>query len=115
METNDQQRDEEASDQSFYTNSFQSNFNNTNNIKCDTSNVVRKGVSKAEGPLYIGVNSVLLGLQQTVGITNQSHSTSVFSTGFRDVNTQVSTLEFTTIDMSLSTLYLHELHHRYVS
>lgn len=70
---------------------------------------VRRGLSKAEGPIY-NEKGFLYGLQQ--GISNQSLGASVFGSG-HEVTTDIP-VELTAADMSLSTLYLHELHHRQV-
>ncbi|XP_058809457.1 autophagy-related protein 9A isoform X2 [Phymastichus coffea] len=75
---------------------------------------MHRGVSRAEGPLHIGERSLLHSLQQATGIINQSLETSILGTA-TDINAEASVpLELTAIDMSLSTLYLHELHHRQV-
>lgn len=80
------------------------------------STVLRRGVAKAEGPLH-NDKGFLYDLQQ--GISNQSLGASVFGSGHSYVmethtDPYVPT-ELTAADMSLSTLYLHELHHRQVS
>lgn len=88
----------------------------TSNINVNKQDVksVRRGVSRAEGPLHIGENSLLHSLQQVTGMTNQSLEASVLGTA-QDINAEAAVpLELTAIDMSLSTLYLHELHHRQV-
>ncbi|XP_015116924.1 autophagy-related protein 9A isoform X2 [Diachasma alloeum] len=73
--------------------------------------VVRKGMSKAEGPLHCE-RGLLYELQQ--GISNQSLGASVFGSG-QELTADLSVpVELTAADMSLSTLYLHELHHRQV-
>lgn len=81
-----------------------------------TSTVLRRGVSKTEGPLH-NEKGFLYDLQQ--GISNQSLGASVFGSGHSyvmETHTEpyVPT-ELIAADMSLSTLYLHELHHRQVS
>lgn len=79
-----------------------------------TSTVLRRGVSKTEGPLH-NDKGFLYDLQQ--GISNQSLGASVFGSGHvMEMHTDpyVPT-ELTAADMSLSTLYLHELHHKQVS
>ncbi|XP_077282174.1 autophagy-related protein 9 [Temnothorax americanus] len=79
------------------------------------STVLRRGVSRTEGPLH-NDKGFLYDLQQ--GISNQSLGASVFGSGHSYVmethtDPYVPT-ELTAADMSLSTLYLHELHHRQV-
>lgn len=81
-----------------------------------TSTILRRGVSKTEGPLH-NDRGFLYDLQQ--GISNQSLGASVFGSGHSYVmethtDPYVPT-ELIAADMSLSTLYLHELHHRQVS
>ncbi|XP_076683763.1 autophagy-related protein 9 isoform X3 [Andrena cerasifolii] len=72
---------------------------------------VRRGLSKAEGPIH-NEKGFLYGLQQ--GMSNQSLGASVFGSG-QELPTDLSVpLELTAADISLSTLYLHELHHRQV-
>ncbi|KAL2711532.1 autophagy-related protein 9A isoform X1 [Vespula squamosa] len=72
---------------------------------------VRRGLRKAEGPLH-NDKGFLYGLQQ--GISNQSLGASVFGSA-NELATDLSVpIELTAADMSLSTLYLHELHHRQV-
>lgn len=74
--------------------------------------VVHHGLRRAEGPLH-NERGFLYGLQQV--ISNQSLGASVFEPG-HEVSTDLSVpTELTAADMSLSTLYLHELHHRQVS
>jgi len=80
------------------------------------SAILRRGVSRTEGPLH-NDRGFLYDLQQ--GISNQSLGASVFGSGHSYVmethtDPYVPT-ELTAADMSLSTLYLHELHHRQVS
>lgn len=75
------------------------------------SRVVHRGLRKTEGPLH-NERGFLYGLQQ--GISNQSLGASVFGSG-HEVSTDLAVPELTAADMSLSTLYLHELHHRQVS
>lgn len=72
---------------------------------------VRHGSSKVEGPLY-NDKGFLSELQQ--GIVNQSIGASVFASGPEFSNDLSVPAELTAVDMSLSTLYLHELHHRQV-
>ncbi|XP_018397546.1 PREDICTED: autophagy-related protein 9A [Cyphomyrmex costatus] len=79
------------------------------------STILRRGVSKTEGPLH-NDRGFLYDLQQ--GISNQSLGASVFGSGHSYVmethtDPYIPT-ELTAADMSLSTLYLHELHHRQV-
>ncbi|KAL0105691.1 hypothetical protein PUN28_015870 [Cardiocondyla obscurior] len=79
-------------------------------------NVLRRGLTKAEGPLH-NDKGFLYDLQQ--GISNQSLGASVFGSGHSYVMDREYTdshvpSELTAADMSLSTLYLHELHHRQV-
>ncbi|KAL6430690.1 hypothetical protein ACFW04_006929 [Cataglyphis niger] len=77
--------------------------------------IIHRGVSKKEGPLY-NERGFLYDLQQ--GISNQSLGASVFGSGHNyiiETHTDPSVpAELTAADMSLSTLYLHELHHRQV-
>lgn len=54
---------------------------------------------------------ILFSLQQ--GLPTNSVGNSMFGTG-PDMVPETDPLEFTAADMSLSTLYLHELHHRQV-
>ncbi|EZA55900.1 Autophagy-related protein 9A [Ooceraea biroi] len=74
-----------------------------------------RGLSKTEGPLH-NERGFLYDLQQ--GISNQSLGASVFGSGHScvvEMNAeQYVPAELTAADMSLSTLYLHELHHRQV-
>nr|XP_031830174.1 autophagy-related protein 9A isoform X4 [Nomia melanderi] len=72
---------------------------------------VRHGSSKVEGPIY-NDKGFLSGLQQ--GMTNQSIGASVFGSGPDFSNDLSVPVELTAVDMSLSTLYLHELHHRQI-
>lgn len=75
------------------------------------SHAIRRGLSKAEGPIH-NEKGFLYGLQQ--GMSNQSLGASVFGSG-HELSTDLSIpMEITAADMSLSTLYLHELHHRQV-
>ncbi|XP_015601194.1 autophagy-related protein 9A isoform X2 [Cephus cinctus] len=76
-----------------------------------TSRAVRRGLNKTEGPLH-NERSLLYGLQQ--GMSNQSLGASVFGSGHEFSNNISVPIELTAADMSLSTLYLHELHHRQV-
>lgn len=72
---------------------------------------VQRGLSKTEGPVH-NDKGLLYGLQQ--GISNQSLGSSIFLSG-HELSTDLSApLELTAADMSLSALYLHELHHRQV-
>ncbi|XP_076633465.1 autophagy-related protein 9 [Colletes latitarsis] len=82
---------------------------NSLNTKSDfLSHAVRRNLSRAEGPAY-NDKGVFFGLQQ--GISNQSLGASVFGSGY-ELSTDLSVpVEFTATDISLSTLYLHELHH----
>lgn len=66
---------------------------------------------KAEGPLHSD-KGLLYSLQQ--GLSNQSLGASVFGSGQDLVSDLTVPIEMTAADMSLSTLYLHELHHRQV-
>ncbi|KYN37882.1 Autophagy-related protein 9A [Trachymyrmex septentrionalis] len=79
------------------------------------STVRRRGVSRTEGPLH-NDRGFLYDLQQ--GISNQSLGASVFGSGHSYVmethTDPYAPTELTAADMSLSTLYLHELHHRQV-
>lgn len=72
---------------------------------------VQRGLSKAEGPAHIE-KGFLYGLQQ--GISNQSPGASVFVSNHELSNDLSVPVELIAADMSLSTLYLHELHHRQV-
>lgn len=84
----------------------------SNNRSDCLSSFVRKGMTKAEGLLH-NERGLLYGLQQ--GISNQSLGASVFGSG-QELTPDFSVpIEFTAADMSLSTLYLHELHHKQVS
>ena len=67
---------------------------------------------KTEGPLHCD-KGLLYSLQQ--GLSNQSLGASVFGSGQELVSDLTAPIELTAADMSLSTLYLHELHHRQVS
>ncbi|XP_054011794.1 autophagy-related protein 9A isoform X1 [Hylaeus anthracinus] len=75
------------------------------------SHAIRRGLSKAEGPIH-NEKGFLYGLQQ--GISNQSLGASVFGSGHELSAELTVPLELTAADMSLSTLYLHELHHRQI-
>ncbi|XP_069678883.1 autophagy-related protein 9A isoform X1 [Periplaneta americana] len=70
---------------------------------------VRGGISRAEGPIHSSDRGLLYSLQQ--GLPGNSLGASVFGPG-PDMAPETDPLEFTAADMSLSTLYLHELHHR---
>ncbi|XP_071873693.1 autophagy-related protein 9 isoform X1 [Bombus fervidus] len=82
------------------------------NVKSDIlPHAVQRGLSKAEGPVH-NEKGFLYGLQQ--GISNQSLGASVFVSS-HELSTDLSVpVELIAADMSLSTLYLHELHHRQV-
>lgn len=75
----------------------------------------RRNVNKTEGPLDIpGERTLLYGLQQ-VRAANNPLNVSGFGSAHQDLLIEsTSGLELNTVDMSLSTLYLHELHHRQV-
>ncbi|XP_074109229.1 autophagy-related protein 9 isoform X1 [Cotesia typhae] len=75
------------------------------------SSLVKRGMTKAEGPLH-NERGLLYGLQQ--GISNQSLGASVFGSGQKLTPDFSVPIEFTAADMSLSTLYLHELHHKQI-
>lgn len=76
-----------------------------------TSPAVRGGLNRAEGPRH-NDRGLLHSLHQ--GLSNQSLGASVFGSG-QDLSRDVTVpVELTAADMSLSTLYLHELHHRQV-
>ncbi|XP_021928467.1 autophagy-related protein 9A isoform X2 [Zootermopsis nevadensis] len=75
------------------------------------SPTVRGGLSRAEGPIHSSDRGLLYSLQQ--GLPTNSVGNSMFGTG-PDMVPETDPLEFTAADMSLSTLYLHELHHRQV-
>ncbi|XP_046420102.1 autophagy-related protein 9A isoform X1 [Neodiprion fabricii] len=75
------------------------------------SPAVRGGLNRAEGPLH-NDRGLLHSLHQ--GLSNQSLGASVFGSG-RDLSSEVTVpVELIAADMSLSTLYLHELHHRQI-
>ncbi|XP_033177106.1 autophagy-related protein 9A [Bombus impatiens] len=82
------------------------------NVKSDIlPHAVQCGLSKAEGPVH-NEKGFLYGLQQ--GISNQSLGASVFVSS-HELSTDLSVpVELIAADMSLSTLYLHELHYRQV-
>ncbi|XP_043514678.1 autophagy-related protein 9A isoform X2 [Frieseomelitta varia] len=82
------------------------------NVKSDIlPHAVQRGLNKAEGPVH-NEKGFLYGLQQ--GISNQSLGASVFVSS-HEFSTDLSVpVELIAADMSLSTLYLHELHHRQV-
>ncbi|CAL7942786.1 unnamed protein product [Xylocopa violacea] len=82
------------------------------NMKSDVvPHAVQRGLSKAEGPVH-NEKGFLYGLQQE--ISNQSLGASVFVSS-HEFSTDLSVpVELIAADMSLSTLYLHELHHRQV-
>ncbi|GLG98624.1 Autophagy-related protein 9 [Gryllus bimaculatus] len=71
---------------------------------------VRGGLSRAEGPLMVD-RGLLYSIHQ--GISSTSMGASVFGAGL-DLPPETDPLELTAADMSLGTLYLHELHHRQV-
>lgn len=81
----------------------------------NAKSTVRRGVSRTEGPLH-NERGFLYDLQ---GISNQSLGASVFGSGHSYIlgmyTDPSAPTELTAADMSLSTLYLHELHHRQVS
>ncbi|CAK9827119.1 Autophagy-related protein 9A [Anthophora retusa] len=81
-------------------------------MKFDYSpHLVQHGLRKAESPAY-NEKGLLYGLQQ--GFSNQSLGASAFISG-HELSPDLSvSVEITAADMSLSTLYLHELHHRQV-
>jgi autophagy-related protein 9 len=64
--------------------------------------------SKSHGVIVV----ILFSLQQ--GLPSSSLAASVFAP-VPDMAPETDPLEFTAADMSLSTLYLHELHHQQVS
>lgn len=74
--------------------------------------VIRRGLSKVEGPIQ-SERGLLYSLQMGAS-TNQSLGASVFSSRQEFGNDLSNLIELTAVDMSLSTLYLHELHHRQV-
>jgi len=81
----------------------------------NAKSTLHRGVTKKEGPLH-NERGFLYDLQQ--GISNQSLGASVFGSGHSYIETHTDPsvpIELTAADMSLSTLYLHELHHRQVS
>lgn len=83
----------------------------TTNRSDVTSPAVRGGLNRAEGPLH-NDRGLLHSLHQ--GLSNQSLGASVFGSG-QDLPPDVTVpVELTAADMSLSTLYLHELHHRQI-
>ncbi|XP_063224010.1 autophagy-related protein 9A [Bacillus rossius redtenbacheri] len=69
------------------------------------------GLTRAEGPLHYDLG-LLHSLQQRQEVTNSSLGTSAFGRG---ASTNPNPIDLTAADMSLSTLYLHELHQRHVS
>lgn len=77
-----------------------------------SQHMVRRGLNRAEGPPH-NEKSFLYGLQQQ-GQTNQSLGASLFVSGNEFAQDLSVPIELTAADMSLSTLYLHELHHRQV-
>ncbi|XP_066584747.1 autophagy-related protein 9A isoform X2 [Prorops nasuta] len=85
---------------------------NTMGIKSEClPHAVRRGLSRTEGPLH-NERGFLHGLQQ--GVSHQSLGASVFGSG-NELTTELSVpIELTAADMCLSTLYLHELHHKQV-
>ncbi|XP_023245456.1 autophagy-related protein 9A [Copidosoma floridanum] len=111
---NPQHMEEISPNGSFFVQNSPSDTYSIHNIICDPPKVIRKGASRAEGPLYTGERSLLLGLQHLTGASSLSFSVSAIASVLQNRETTTSALEFTTIDMSLSTLYLHELHHKYV-
>lgn len=75
----------------------------------------RRNVSKAEGPLNVQSQRSLLYSLQQVRATNHPLNVSGFGSDHQDLLIEsTAPIELTTVDMSLSTLYLHELHHRQV-
>lgn len=81
----------------------------------NAKSTLHRGVTKKEGPLH-NERGFLYDLQQ--GISNQSLGASVFGSGHSYIETHTDPsvpIELTAADMSLSTLYLHELHHRQVN
>ena len=88
---------------------------NFNIERPEVSRTIRCNVSKAEGPLRVGDRGLLHSLYQATATPNQILGTSIFGSRHQEINTEAAVpLELTTVDMSLSTLYLHELHHRQV-
>lgn len=72
---------------------------------------IRRGLNKTEGPIY-NEKGFLYGLQQ--GMSHQSLGTSVFES-IQQLSAELSApVELSAADISLSALYLHELHHRQV-
>ncbi|XP_015188783.1 PREDICTED: autophagy-related protein 9A isoform X1 [Polistes dominula] len=69
------------------------------------------GVTRAEGPLYSD-KRFMYGLQQS--ISNNSLGGSIFGSGNEVVINKSVPTDLIAADMSLSTLYLHELHHKQV-
>ena len=70
---------------------------------------VRGGLSHAEGPGRSSEKGLLYALQQ--GFPANSLGASVFGQGM-DITQETEQLEITTAEMSLSAIYLHELHNR---
>lgn len=79
------------------------------NVKSDIVPYVQRGLNKTEGPVY-NERRFLCSLQQ--GMSNQSLAHSLFMSS-HEFSTDLP-VELIAADMSLSTLYLHELHHRQV-
>lgn len=87
-----------------------SNLDDEFNLRSDTM-PVQRGLSKAEGQMY-SKKGLLHGLQQEM--LSPSLGASVFISNHELSTDLCVPLELIAADMSLSTLYLHELHHRQV-
>ncbi|XP_031789618.1 autophagy-related protein 9 isoform X1 [Nasonia vitripennis] len=96
--------------------SLHTSINGQNVCSTSGNTAIRRNVNRAEGPLHIGEKGLLYSLQQVIGGSYQSLETSAFSSGQQEMHTIQHTvpLELTAVDMSLSTLYLHEIHHRQI-
>jgi len=79
-------------------------------VLADKPHLVRGGLNRAEGPLVGSDRGLLYSLTQcgpTLGNSMFGPETPVAP--------EEHTAEFAAADMSLSTLYMHELHHRQVT
>ncbi|XP_032455508.1 autophagy-related protein 9A-like [Nasonia vitripennis] len=89
-------------------------FNEQNLSSTSGNTLIRRNVSRAEGPLHIGERGLLYNLQKAISGSHRSFNTSAFGSGRQKMHTtqQTAPPELTAVDMSLSTLYLHEIHHK---
>ena len=90
-----------------------SRYSNTG--RAEVTKTMRCNVSKAEGSLHVGERGLLHSLYQSTSTPYQSCASSMISSRHQEMDNEAAVLlELTAIDMSLATLYMHELHYRQV-